>query len=172
MAFAKDKGRNVGLDVAAIESLKGAKADSAEGAAAGAIDAFQGEVDAEDLAQDEQELGLDELPEGVDTDLQDDLKRSIGDDVNKQEADKKDEKDKNGKEYNINENCLDSNGHFVWSCFWSNLGTNILNKSVDCVFSGCWKNWTGSGNGFSATGEYAVINGSGYYKGVCVSNCK
>ena len=103
------------------------------------------------MAKDEAELGLDELPEGIDTGLQDDIARQIGDDVNKQESEKKNSSGTaKGNDYNINENCLDSNGHFVWKCFWSNLGTNLLNKGIDCAFSGCWNNWKGSnGKGFT-----------------------
>lgn len=119
IAFAKDKGRNVGLDVAALESMKGANAGSAEGAATGAIDAFQGEVTAEDLAKDEAELGLDELPTGLNEELQNDLQRQLSDDVNKQERENmKSSNTAKGKEYSVNENCMDSNGKYNWGCFW------------------------------------------------------
>jgi len=174
MAFARDKGRNVGLDVAAIESLTGANAESADAAAAGAIDAFQGEMDAEDLDQDEQELGLDELPEGVDVGLQDDLERSIGEQVNKQEAERaKSSGTANGKEYSINEYCIDSNGKFNLSCFGMQVGMKALDAGINCVTSGCWTSWKGSGSSgsFTAEGDYAFIDGATYYKGACIKGC-
>ncbi len=157
IAFAKNKGRGVGLDVAAIESLKGANAADADAAAAGAIDAFQGEVEPEDLEKDEQELGLEELPEGINEDLQNDLKRELNDDVNKQESSKKNTSDTSkGKDYNVNENCMDTKGNFVSSCYWNKLWTNALNslidKGFDCVTSGCWTNWKKS----SSVSNYTV----------------
>ena len=171
MAFARERGRNVGLDVAAIESMKGANANSADAAAAGAIDAFQGEVTPEDLAKDEQELGLDELPQGLNEDLQDELKRSIGDDINKQAS--KSSNTAKGKEYSINDNCMDTNGNFVRECFWSKFWMNLGNKAIDtafgCVASGCWNKWGSSG--FTASGEYAFNNGQIFYKGLCIGGC-
>lgn len=131
VAFAKERGRSVGLDVAAIESMKGANAESADAAAAGAIDAFQGEVKPEDLEKDEQELGLEELPQGLNEDLQDDLKRSIGDDINKQASKTNSSNTLNGKEYSINDNCLDTNSKIVGTCIWSKIAT----KTIDMVFS-------------------------------------
>lgn len=146
IAFAKDKGRSVGLDVAAIESMKGANAETADAAAAGAIDAFQGEVAAEDLAKDEQELGFDELPQAINEDLQDELKRTLGDDINKQTSNSlKSSGTANGKEYSVNENCMDTNGNFVTSCawhnFWTNLGNTVIQSGFNCITSGCWTKW-------------------------------
>ena len=131
VAFARERGRQVGLDVAAIESMKGANADSADSAAAGAIDAFQGEIAAEDLDKDEQELGLEELPQGLDEDLQDELKRTIGDDLNKQASNTNSSDTANGNNYDINDNCLDTNGEIVTSCIWSKL----ITKGIDLGFS-------------------------------------
>lgn len=150
VAFAKDKGRNVGLDVAAVESMKGANAASAEGAAAGAIDAFQGEVEAEDLAKDEAELGLDELPEGLNEDLQDDVKRQLSDDVNKQATENmKSSNTAKGKEYTVNENCMGSDGKYNWGCFWGQLamyaGKTIVNAGVSYLTNGLTNGFGGGG---------------------------
>lgn len=131
IAFAKNKGRNVGLDVAAIESLKGANAESADAAAAGAIDAFQGEVKADDLAKDEAELGLDQLPTGLNQDLQDDLKRELGDDVNKQASSMKSSDTAKGKEYSVNENCMDSNGHVNQECRRNKIWDLLIQTGVE-----------------------------------------
>ena len=128
IAFAKGKGRNVGLDVAAIESLKGANAESAETAAASAIDAFQGEVKPEDLDKDQQELGFEALPEGIGDDLQDDINRSLNDELDKQDK-KNNASSHTGKGYSINENCMDSNGKRVRACVWNKL----LDKGMDML---------------------------------------
>lgn len=175
VAFAKDKGRNVGLDVAAIESMKGAGASSAEGAAAGSIDAFQGEVAAEDLEKDEEELGLDDLPTGLNEDLQDDLKRELSDDVNKQASTNKSTNTAKGKEYSVNDNCMDSNGKFVSSCFWSKVAMKGLDLAINVVTScatggGCFSKsgsspWQSCGDGCiynSQTGAMNTGSGSNY----------
>ena len=170
IAFAKKYGRNVGLDVAAIESIKGANAESAEGAAAGAIDAFQGGVDAEGLEKDEQELGLDEELPTIDPSLQDDIGRSINDEIkNEQNSKNNSSGTAKGKEYSINENCMDTNGHFVRSCFWSNFWSNLGKAGIDCVTSGCWTNWFKDSN--SVSGDYAFHDGKLFYKGECRSGC-
>ena len=142
VAFAKDRGRSVGLDAAGIESLKGANAATADAAAAGAIDAFQGEVTPEDLAQDEQELGLDELPEGLSTELQDDLKRELGEDINKQAAEQKSSTTAKGNEYSVNENCMGSDGKYNWGCFWGKAAM----KGIEFVGS-ILTSWASSGFG-------------------------
>ncbi len=146
VAFAK--GRSADLYRAGVESKKGENAQSAEGAATGAMDAFQDGVTPEGLENDEQELGLDEVPEGVDASLQDELERSIGDEVNKQESNKKSSDTANGKNCTINEsNCMNTcTGEFVTACYWTNFWTNLGNTAVqsffNCVTSGCWTNWT------------------------------
>ncbi len=131
LEFAKNMGRG-DLYTAAVKSEKGAKADSAEGAMEGAIDAFQKDVAAEDLEEDKNELGLEELPSGVNPDLQNDIERAINDEVNDQA--RKNEKSSNtapGKEYSINENCMDTNGNFVRSCFWGKFWTKLGEAVID-----------------------------------------
>ena len=129
LAFAK--GRNADLYRASVESLKGAKADSAEAAATGALEAFQeGEKTIQDIEQDQQELGLDELPKGLNEDLQDELKRTIGDDVNKQSNSKSSDTSK-GKEYSVNENCMDSNGHINKECRKAKIYDMLLTAGVE-----------------------------------------
>lgn len=156
MAFAK--GRSADLYRAGVESMKAANADTAEGAATGAMDAFQDGVTPEGLEKDEQELGLEE-PVGVNSELQNDLARSIGEEVNKQEAEKKEEEKKNN-EYNINENCLDNKGHMVWSCVGSKLLSKAMDATVNCVTSGCWNSWkaTESGGDWQTCGDGCVFN--------------
>lgn len=147
LAFAKNMGRG-DLYTAAVESSKGANAVSAEGAAEGALDAFQKDVAAEDLAQDEAELGLDELPTGLNEDLQDDLQRALSEDVNEQA--KSNEKSSNtakGKEYSVNENCMDSNGKYNWSCFWGQAAM----KGIELV-GNILTSWASSG--FSTGNRY------------------
>ena len=118
-AFAKNMGRG-DLYTAAVESTKGAKSGSAEGAAEGAIDAFQKDVTADKLEEDKNELGLEELPSGVNPELQNDIERAINDEATQQAKSNRDSSNTApGKEYTINENCMDSNGNFVRSCFWS-----------------------------------------------------
>ena len=138
VAFAKDKGRNVGLDVAAIKSMKGANEVNAEKAAQNAIEAFQGEtlVSPEELAEDEQELGLEELPEGMSEEMQDDLKRELGDEINKQVSEQnKSSNTANGKEYSVNEHCMGSDGKFNWGCFWGQAATWAVKGAIQIGIS-------------------------------------
>ncbi len=160
LAFAKNMGRNPGLYDAAVESLKGANAKSADSAASSAIDAFQDGVDDDKLAKDEQELGIDDLPNIVDSDLQNDLSRALGDDVNKQASEKKNSSGTaNGKEYKINENCIDTKGKFNLGCFLSNLGTKAIDSVLSCVTSGCWNSWSGEDFKCSDSTCYQRIDG-------------
>ena len=145
LAFAKDKGRGVGLDVAAIESAKGANADDAEAAMSGAIDAFQDGKLAEDLAKDEEELGLDELPEGVDPDLQDDLGKAISDDVDKKNNDKDKDKNKNNNNNDPNANCIRRDGTVDGTCFLM----KAANMAMEQLFSAIGKGLSG---GFKRNG--------------------
>lgn len=127
IAFARERGRNAGLDVALIESTKAANAETAEGAAEGAIDAFQGGVTPEDLEEDEQELGLDNEPLSLNEDLQNDLKRELGDDIDKQVSNSnKSSGTAKGKEYSINENCMDTNGKIDRACRLSKFYDKLI----------------------------------------------
>lgn len=146
LAFARDKGRGVGLDTAAIESAKGANAEDAETAAAGAIDAFQKEVSAEDLEKDKEELGLEELPEGVDPDLQDDINRAINDDLdNNNNNNNDDNKNNNNNDDGYNDNCMNKKGKVSTECLKAKLKSEFLSalisNSFSCLTSGCWNNW-------------------------------
>lgn len=140
LAFAKEKGRGTGLAVAALESAKGAKAEDAESAMAGAIDAFQDGKTAEDLEKDKEELGLDdEEGIGVDTDLQDDIDRAISDDVDDKNKNNDDKNKNNNNNNDPNENCVKRNGKVDWACF----GMKALNKALEEGFSalsGCLTN--------------------------------
>ena len=166
VAFAKGKGRNVGLDVATIESAKAANAESAETAAASAIDAFQGEVTPEDLEKDAQELGFEELPQGINEDLQDDIDRAINDDLDDKTTPPSTPTSP-GDKNNINENCFDNKGNFNtkcwWSKLWSNAASNLVDKVFDCVTSGCWNNWTKAKDDikFAPNGDAYIKNNKG-----------
>lgn len=170
IAFAKNQGRAVGLDVATIESLKGANATSLEGAAAGAIDAFQGEVAAEDLEKDEQELGLDELPQGVNAEVLDDLKRELGQDLNKQASNNKSSNTLKSSEYTVNENCMGSDGKISSAC----VGMKILFKAIDTVFdvgkslasgwASTWSSGSSKSGGSNGVSNYTIVEGNDHHK--------
>ncbi|MBO4675135.1 MAG: hypothetical protein J5601_03500 [Elusimicrobiaceae bacterium] len=112
------KGRSGDLYRVGKESKNAENALTAEKAASGAIDAFQnGEVQTEGVEDDKNELNFDgELPT-VDPNLKDDIKRAINDDIKNEQNSKKNSSDTaKGKEYSINENCMDSNGHINREC--------------------------------------------------------
>ena len=170
LAFARDKGRGVGLDTAAIESAKGANAEDAETAAAGAIDAFQKEVSAEDLEKDKEELGLEELPEGVDPDLQDDINRAINDDLNNNDNDNDDNNNNNNNDDGYNDNCMNKKGKVSTECLKAKLKSEFLSALISnafsCLTSGCWNNWAKKKDGAIGSGDYFLDNkGNLYYKG-------
>ena len=128
-AFANKMGRSTGFAQAALESAKGANAADADAAAAGAINAFQKEISAEELKKDEEELGLDEVPADIDEDFRDDLYKDLNDDVNDQNGDGDDDGDPDPKDYDIGENCIDTNGEVSWKC----MGMKALQSGLDLV---------------------------------------
>ena len=165
LAYAKKMGgRGAGIYEAGVESLKGAGADSAEGAAAGAIDAFQKDVAAEDLEKDEQELGLDELPQGLDEDLMDDLKRDLGDAVNDQpEGDDGDDGDgDNSNDYSINENCMDTKGEINGKCMMMKIIGEALKFGISYLTWGAQGGWQEQSRIRSLEKKYGVtyVNGN------------
>lgn len=131
VAFAKNMGKNTGFYQASVESLKAGNASDLDTAAQSAIDAFQGTKTAEELEKDKEEAGLDELPTGLNEDLQDQLKRDLGDDV-KNANNNNNDKDKtdNQNTYDVNENCIDTNGEFSWKC----MGAKLLSQGISLGF--------------------------------------
>ena len=146
--LAMDKGRAVGLDAALLSSAKGANAGDAEGAASGAIDAFQREVTAEDLDKAKQQVGIDEeeeLPDGVDMGIQDELDRAINDEAEKNNNDNGDDDDDDGGDGDsTNTNCIKRDGSPDWSCWGMNALTTLFNELVSgvsgCITGGCGGN--------------------------------
>ncbi len=162
LAFAKNMGRSGGLYEAGVESIKGANAKSADSAASSAIDAFQGGVDAEELAEDEQELGIDDLPDIVDTDLQNDLKRALGDDVNKQSSEKKNSSGTaNG--YSVNENCMDNRGNVSGKCMLMKGLGELLKFGVSYLTWGAQGGWQEQRFNNQLARQGVFSNGSGGY---------
>ncbi len=142
VAFAKNMGKNTGFYQASVESLKAGNASDLDTAAQSAIDAFQDAKTATELEKDKEEAGLDELPTGLNEDLQDQLKRDLGDDVKNANNNNKDkDKDKNQKTYNINENCIDTNGEFSWKCMGAKLLSQGLSLGFDYVKWGAKGGW-------------------------------
>ena len=142
--FAMQKGRAVGLDAALIGSAKGANAGDAEGAAAGAIDAFQKEATASDLDKAKQEVGIDDsddVPEGVNMGIQDELKRAINDEAEKNENNNNDDDKNNDNGKGTNENCMKRDGSPDWQC-WGMKALNsifdtLLSSVSSCITGGC-----------------------------------
>ena len=175
MAFAEKYGRGAGLDVAAIKSAKAEKDEDLDKAAHDAISAFQDEVTPESLEDDKNELGLDgELPT-IDPGLQDELRSAINDDINKQSSGNNNNKSSGtagGKEYSINENCIDTNGQFVRSCVMGKL----LNWGLTTA-GNMFSSW--ASNGFQVGKSHDPITNNGEIwqwnrdtKQYVCSNCK
>ena len=150
---------------AIVESKKGENALSAESAATGAMDAFGKEIAAEDLEKDENELDLgDELPT-IDPNLQDELKRAINDDVDDKISNTPKSSDTSkGNKCGLQDSCMNScTGKFQWKgCFWPKFWENLLNKSIDCVTSGCWTNWGSIGSAKSSGGGAPIVDNVTY----------
>lgn len=172
IAFAMEKGRSAGLDAALLSSAKGANAGDAEGAAAGAIDAFQKEVTADDLAKAKQEVGIDEeeaLPEGVDMGIQDELNRAINDELDKNDNNNNDNdnNNNNGGGDGTNANCIKRDGSPDWTCWGMNALNTVLNELLSgvsgCITGGC------KGGGLTKEAKKAITEKGGfeYYGKIC-----
>lgn len=168
--YAMKHGRNVGLDTALLSSAKGAKAGDAEGAATGAIDAFQKEATAVDLDKAKQEVGIDEegdIPDGVDMGIQDELKRAINDEAEKNDNNNDDDK-KNNNGNGTNENCMKRDGSPDWQCWLMKAANTALEQGLgaltNCITGGCggdgWQILSDKNGPIMQDGKYVMYKGN------------